>query len=281
MINVQHGLREPAPGMRELQAATAHAARKVREPWRGVIRSVIGSALFGSFLAFVGVHAAAPGGRLFQAGYMTALVLVALVTAAGLRRALTRMRWGAVRSLPGAFLVGLLQTPTMGLLVWTTDNLLTGRGWPLHRLPTYLGVSLFNCLLLNLVAQLLLRRTPAPTEAIPATAPTRFLARLAPKLRGADIWAVEAQDHYLRLHTSKGEDLILLRMADAVADLAGLEGAQVHRSWWVSRDAIADIRHRAGRVTLTLKGGGEVPVSRAFARILRQRGWLRSRSREP
>ena len=39
------------------------------------------------------------------------------------------------------------------------------------------------------------------------------------ELRGAEIFAVEAEDHYLRLHTSRGSDLILMRLSDAVAEL--------------------------------------------------------------
>ncbi|RAK57450.1 LytTR family DNA-binding domain-containing protein [Phenylobacterium deserti] len=113
------------------------------------------------------------------------------------------------------------------------------------------------------------------TEAAPpAAAPPRFLERLPLKLRGAEVWAVEAEDHYLRLHTSRGQDLILMRLSDAVAELEGIEGAQVHRSWWVARAAITDARRSDGRATLTLKDGSEVPVSRTYARILRERSWI-------
>lgn len=104
--------------------------------------------------------------------------------------------------------------------------------------------------------------------------PAKFLERLPLKLRGAEVWAVEAEDHYLRLHTSKGQDLILMRLADAVSELEGIEGAQVHRSWWVARDAIADAKRGDGRATLTLKDGAEAPVSRTYARLLRERGWI-------
>jgi len=104
--------------------------------------------------------------------------------------------------------------------------------------------------------------------------PPKFLERLPLKLRGAEVWAVEAEDHYLRLHTSKGQDLILLRLADAVAELEGIEGAQVHRSWWVARDAITDAKRGDGRATLTLKDGAEAPVSRTYAGLLRERGWI-------
>jgi DNA-binding LytR/AlgR family response regulator len=65
-----------------------------------------------------------------------------------------------------------------------------------------------------------------------------------------------------------------MRLADAVDELDGIEGAQVHRSWWVARDAIADARRGDGRATLTLKDGSEVPVSRTYARVLRDRNWI-------
>jgi DNA-binding LytR/AlgR family response regulator len=104
--------------------------------------------------------------------------------------------------------------------------------------------------------------------------PPKFLERLPLKLRGADIWAVEAEDHYLRLHTSKGQDLILMRLSDAIAELEGIEGAQAHRSWWVARDAITEAVRGDGRATLTLKDGAEVPVSRTYARLLRERNWI-------
>ncbi|MDB5437528.1 MAG: response regulator of the LytR/AlgR family [Phenylobacterium sp.] len=119
---------------------------------------------------------------------------------------------------------------------------------------------------------LVVRRTGAATPA--SSEPPKFLDRLPLKLRGAEVWAVEAEDHYLRLHTSKGQGLILMRLADAVAELEGIEGAQVHRSWWIARDAITDARRGDGRATLTLKDGAEVPVSRTYAGQLRQRGWI-------
>lgn len=120
-----------------------------------------------------------------------------------------------------------------------------------------------------------LRRHPTQTHAAPAGAPpAKFLARLPAKLKGAELFAVQAEDHYLRLHTSLGQDLILMRLGDAIAELEGLEGAQTHRSWWVAKEAVADVARLDGRAVLTLKDGAEVPVSRGFAKELRTAGWL-------
>ena len=108
----------------------------------------------------------------------------------------------------------------------------------------------------------------------PGAPPPKFLARLPAQLAGAELYAVEAEDHYLRLHTSLGQDLILMRLADAIAELEGLEGAQTHRSWWVAKAAVADAERMDGRAMLTLKDGAEVPVSRGFAKALRAAGWF-------
>lgn len=118
------------------------------------------------------------------------------------------------------------------------------------------------------------RERPVQTHAGPgAPARVRFLDRLPLKLRGARLIAVESEDHYLRLHTERGSDLILMRLSDAVTELEGLEGAQTHRSWWVARDAVRGAERGDGRATLTLDGGLTAPVSRRYARALREAGW--------
>lgn len=118
------------------------------------------------------------------------------------------------------------------------------------------------------------RGRPVQTHARPTgKGPARFLDRLPPKLRGARLIAVQAEDHYLRLHTDRGTDLILMRLSDAIAELEGLEGAQTHRSWWVARDAVRDVERGDGRASLTLDGSLVAPVSRRHAKALRAAGW--------
>ncbi len=124
---------------------------------------------------------------------------------------------------------------------------------------------------LNMLASPKLVRTHAALAGEP---PPRFLERLPLKLRGAEIYAVEAEDHYLRIRTDRGSDLILMRLSDAVTELEGIEGARTHRSWWVAKAAVIDVRRSDGRALLKLKDGAEAPVSRSHARTLRQQSWF-------
>lgn len=101
-----------------------------------------------------------------------------------------------------------------------------------------------------------------------------FTDRLPVKFRSGLIYAVSAEDHYLRVHTSVGETMILMRLADAVRELAALEGQQTHRSWWVAKQGLADITRGDGKVTLKLKSGAEAPVSRTYQKAVKDAGWL-------
>lgn len=100
-----------------------------------------------------------------------------------------------------------------------------------------------------------------------------FLTNLPERL-GRELLCLEAEDHYLRVHTALGNDLVLCRLADAVARVGALEGRQVHRSYWVARRAVAGVERSGKKLALRLTNGLEVPVSRSFQRELRDAGWL-------
>lgn len=114
---------------------------------------------------------------------------------------------------------------------------------------------------------------PGAEGAHKGAAGATLLERLPPRLRSAKILAVASEDHYLRVYTEAGSELVLMRLSDAVRALEGLDGLQVHRSWWVARAAVADIARANGRMTLTLVNGVEAPVSRTFAPHVRAEGW--------
>jgi hypothetical protein len=229
----------------------------------------------GVFLAFAGAFgsgdAPAPQRYLYWillmvVGALWGGFLARLFFPAGERGGLW-LRVGALSLLLAASLTGL---------VAVAGRLLLGAPFGLGDVPVLFGAVFAVSAVMTSVNVLIGRRAAAAeaARAAAAPAPPTFLERLPLKLRGAELWAVEAEDHYLRLHTSKGQDLILMRLADAIAELEGVEGMQVHRSWWVAREAIVDARRGDGRATLKLRDGAEVPVSRTYAGMLRQRGWI-------
>ena len=56
--------------------------------------------------------------------------------------------------------------------------------------------------------------------------------------------------------------------------LDGLAGAQTHRSWWVARSAVIEGSWSSRGATLALKGGVVAPVSRTYAKALKDQGWF-------
>ena len=118
---------------------------------------------------------------------------------------------------------------------------------------------------------------PAASESPPAilapSAPVPLLERLPPHL-GTTLLGLEMEDHYVRAHTAAGSALILMRMRDAVALLGDIDGAQVHRSWWVARNAVVRSRREGRNHRLVLAGGLEAPVARERVAELEARGWL-------
>ncbi len=101
-----------------------------------------------------------------------------------------------------------------------------------------------------------------------------FMSRLPLPYRNAELYAISSEDHYLRVHTSAGEHLFLERLSTVIHQLKDADGLQTHRSWWVVETGVEQARSQNGRITLTLKSGVEVPVSRTFASAVRSAGWV-------
>ncbi|WP_406721285.1 LytTR family transcriptional regulator DNA-binding domain-containing protein [Thioclava litoralis] len=102
---------------------------------------------------------------------------------------------------------------------------------------------------------------PAPRPQ-PAHRP-RLLERLPEEYHG-DIWHLQSRDHYVHVTTSQGSHQVLIRLADAITELDGVEGLQVHRSHWVAEDAVTEALKMTSKAKLTLRNGAVVPVSRTY-----------------
>lgn len=108
----------------------------------------------------------------------------------------------------------------------------------------------------------------APAAPGPAPPGALFFRALDPAL-GRSLVSLTKQDHYLQVVTREGEALILKRMADAVAELDGYPGMQIHRSHWVALDAVEAVEREAGRWLMRLCDGRRLPISRSRINALR------------
>jgi hypothetical protein len=260
-------LREQTPPAVRASPAAAQALAVLR----GIAFPAV---IVGGFLAFISAFDSGAMPLLMRIPFMIAISFVASGLGYAAFQWTRGLPWSQAHYAVHGAIAALIMCAPMALIVWGSVNLVAppGRGPTIAMIPQYLLISVVTSLFFCLFVAWLRRDAGRETHA--TATPPKFLERLPLKLRGAEVWAVEAEDHYLRLHTSKGQDLILMRLADAVSELEGIEGAQVHRSWWVARDAIADAKRGDGRATLTLKDGSEAPVSRTYAGLLRERGWI-------
>ncbi|MCC2973422.1 LytTR family DNA-binding domain-containing protein [Massilia sp. IC2-476] len=205
-------------------------------------------------------------------GYLN--ILLAAHAVASLRPGL-RHRWTLM-------VVTLVSSvPTTLAVAWVESVTRLAHSVPLSVFPRVYGcVALIQLVMLLFLTRLqpslsalLLRReqadSPAPV-AVPEATPA-FYRRIPPHL-GQELLALSAEDHYLRIITAAGSDLILMRFADALVELGDSAGLQVHRSWWVAHGAVRSLGRDKGRLSLTLHNGLEVPVSRTYVAAVRATG---------
>lgn len=180
---------------------------------------------------------------------------------------------GLLAAIPLTFAVAWLETYLRGLSAPS----------PLTVIRLYRDVALLAVAIVvpvHLVQGFALARpTPAPDTAPPlptsvsdaevATAATSSL----PIPPGSRLLALSAEDHYLRVHSDQGSVLILRRLADAIAELPGDAGRQVHRSHWVAQTAVQRVERDGARLVVVLTNGLRIPVSRTYRLAVQESGW--------
>lgn len=240
-------LRDPTLWGRRLSLATA----------TGLLLGLIGP--FGSYLN---------DGLAARMAYWTALVWLGVVLhslSAAVALDLAE-RWRAPRAVMVAAAVAIASAPlaalsaALGRLVWPRYT--AGLG-PLDWYGQTLIISgLLVAGLLWLEARLSPRRPPESAA-----------GEMPPRLRDR-VLCLQIEDHYVRVHTAQGSELILMSLKDAMAAMAGVEGLQTHRSWWVARAAVAQAREAGRAASLVLTNGVIAPVARNRIAHLRAAGWL-------
>lgn len=186
-------------------------------------------------------------------------------------RAVKRIAAAGLAAAPGGYLAALL------------NDVLTGRD---SRSESFFLLYAYTIMPTLLVTLLLGRRQEQPSASPVAPDPLEtagarnaeaivaaFLVRVMPRFAGGRLLALEAEDHYLRIHTDRGDDLVLMRLRDAVTELAGVPGLQVHRSFWVAEAGVSHVARRGASWQVILESGLAVPVSRNYGADLRAAGW--------
>ncbi len=201
---------------------------------------------------------------------LTLLLAAQILAALHLLRArLDRLHWAALAAVAG--LAGGI--PSAFEVAWAESLLRVERDLgPVDLLAIY-GDVLLIAVPLAIAMRAVMKAPPSRAEDPPAAGTERLLSALPPERRGA-LLALAAEDHYLRVFTDQGEALILRRFGDALIDVEALDGAQVHRGWWVAREAVVGSERDGDRTILRLVNGVRVPVSRTHVRGARDAGLL-------
>jgi hypothetical protein len=245
--------------------------RILREWWGDRPRTLVIAVIAATFMAFTGPFGTWKEPLPERLGFWIIGIGGSVWVGFGLDRCLRRVGWFRHRPTSRALANVALFAPPAGLIASAAAALIQGAplDWTLYwrTVPQILLTGLGLVALFHLAAH---RSVPAAPRA-PGD-PT--LGGLLPlKFSGARLLAIEAEDHYVRVHTDRGASLVLMAFETALTKVEHQDGTRVHRSWWVARAAVVGIQRGDGRATLSLSGGMQAPVSRRYARILRSAGW--------
>lgn len=148
---------------------------------------------------------------------------------------------------------GLVHT-ARAVLFWTGANYVFDR---------YLGYERF--------------RETAPSTEPPASSvaaqegdDSGLLKQLRRLRRLSEIDVLKAEEHYVRVHGKGVQELVARRFGSALKQLEGEDGFQVHRSFWVRKDAIIEVKDTGRRISLLVRDGSEIPVSKRYHALVRQ-----------
>lgn len=252
---------------------------KRAERWRERLRigrsgwlELIGLLLLGLFLAATSAFDSEEIPALPRYAYWIAALVGGGVIAALIEPWVARLSAGRPRLFVLAQLVAM--TPPITLWIAILPMCLWADPFRVERLYwTLPSVITVNIAVIGL-AWIIRTAFRRPAKLTPDVAPPQAIrAKLPPRLARSRLIAVEAEDHYLRVRTEAGSDLVLMRFGDALDALVDCDGFQTHRSWWVARGAVETARWKAGRGELVLSDGAVAPVSRTYAAALKGTDW--------
>ena len=234
--------------------------RQMRK-WRGPISAVAIGLLLGVTGPFGSQTSLTP---IVRYSFWMVMALAGFGAAVAAERLLPSIAPGRKTAMRFVVVAAASAVPMTFFGAWAIGVVRSGRTFsPVQLLALYPYVALVQLLIARAVSP-----GDQPTEAAavdqPAAAPEyprEFVSKLPVDLR-RDIIALEAEDHYVRVHTLHGSALILMRLADAAALIDPRLGLRVHRSWWVAKDGVRALERTTGRAIARLVDDTAVPISR-------------------
>lgn len=230
--------------------------------WRTLLKAVAFGGLLGVTGPFGSQNALPPSVRY---PFWMVLALVGFGAAAVAERILPSTSLGrrtAARSIAVASLSAL---PVTFFVAWAFSVVQPGRTYsPVQMLALFPFVALIQLLIIlvmSLDGTTVVKTMEQPTAA--PEYPPELLTKLPVPLR-RDILALEADDHYVRVHTLHGSALILMRLGDAAALIDSRLGLRVHRSWWVAKDGVRALERTPGRAVARMIDDTAVPISKTY-----------------
>jgi hypothetical protein len=84
----------------------------------------------------------------------------------------------------------------------------------------------------------------------------------------AVLLGIKAEQHYIKIWSDQGNDLVRYRFKDLEDALAACNGLQVHRSWWVNLDQVRKYRNTGRKLELVINDQLAVPVSTSYKKVV-------------
>jgi hypothetical protein len=96
-----------------------------------------------------------------------------------------------------------------------------------------------------------------------------FLDKVSRLKSPEELYSVSAEEHYVRVHTADGDELVYKRFSDAVRELETIPGIRIHRSHWVSPYAVCGVIKDGKRMWVKLRDNQKLPVSRPYQAMVK------------
>ncbi len=110
-----------------------------------------------------------------------------------------------------------------------------------------------------------------PQKQTPTAKPEpAFLNLLSPKNQGS-LQAVQAQEHFIKVWTETGSELIRYKFGRAIVELEDYQGMQIHRSYWVADNAVRQLKKDGSKYFIELINDETIPISQSYLRQVRER----------